>query len=142
MATCGAGTTSDESPTGYRNPAVDRYFQAAQRSCADRSRNRRDEAPASRCGGNGSALDQLSPRRPREQAHPWSAGSPPAGLPNQLRALSVGTFIYAGLLATEGTGLLLRKRWAEYFTIITTAGFIPLGVYELSRHLRYLKSAC
>lgn len=40
--------------------------------------------------------------------------------PKQLEALSAGTFIYAGLLLTEGTGLLLRKRWAEYFTIITT----------------------
>ena len=46
--------------------------------------------------------------------------------PAQLRAASVGTFIYSGLLLTEGIGLLLRKRWAEYFTIITTAGLIPL----------------
>jgi uncharacterized membrane protein (DUF2068 family) len=59
--------------------------------------------------------------------------------PNQLKALSVGTFVYAGLLVTEGTGLLLRKRWAEYFTIITTAGLIPLEVYELSKHLTAAK---
>ena len=51
--------------------------------------------------------------------------------PAELKAASVGTFIYAGLLLTEGTGLLLRKRWAEYFTIITTAGLIPLEIYEL-----------
>jgi uncharacterized membrane protein (DUF2068 family) len=55
--------------------------------------------------------------------------------PTQLKALSVGTFVYAGLLLTEGTGLLLRKKWAEYFTIITTAGLIPLEVYEMTRHL-------
>ncbi|MGA3187856.1 MAG: DUF2127 domain-containing protein [Bryobacteraceae bacterium] len=55
--------------------------------------------------------------------------------PAQLRALSVGTFVYAGLLLTEGTGLLLRKRWAEYFTIITTAALIPLEIYELIHHL-------
>ena len=55
--------------------------------------------------------------------------------PNQLKALSVGTFVYAGLLLTEGTGLLLRKRWAEYFTIITTGGLIPLELYEIGRHL-------
>ena len=54
--------------------------------------------------------------------------------PNQLKALSVGTFVYAGLLLTEGTGLLLRKRWAEYFTIITTGALIPLEVYEMTRH--------
>jgi uncharacterized membrane protein (DUF2068 family) len=51
--------------------------------------------------------------------------------PQQLKELSVGTFIYAGLFATEGMGLLLRKRWAEYFTLVTTGGFIPLEIYEL-----------
>ena len=51
--------------------------------------------------------------------------------PKQLRELSLGTFLYAGLFATEGVGLLLRKRWAEYFTIITTSGLIPLEIYEL-----------
>lgn len=54
--------------------------------------------------------------------------------PKQLRELSLGTFLYAGLFATEGVGLLLRKRWAEYFTIVTTSGLIPLEIYELARH--------
>jgi uncharacterized membrane protein (DUF2068 family) len=61
--------------------------------------------------------------------------------PAQLKAASVGTFIYAGLLLTEGIGLLLRKRWAEYFTIITTAGLIPLELYELSKHITAAKLA-
>jgi len=51
--------------------------------------------------------------------------------PKQLKELSVGTFFYASLLLTEGVGLLLRKHWAEYFTVITTAALIPLEVYEL-----------
>ena len=55
--------------------------------------------------------------------------------PKQLEAASVGTFVYSGVLLTEGLGLLLRKRWAEYFTIISTAGLIPLEVYEVNRHL-------
>jgi uncharacterized membrane protein (DUF2068 family) len=59
--------------------------------------------------------------------------------PNQLKALSVGTFVFAGLYLTEGTGLLLRKRWAEYFTLITTAGLIPLEIYEIARHLTAAK---
>ena len=54
--------------------------------------------------------------------------------PRQLKELSVGTFIYAGLFATEGLGLLMRKRWAEYFTIVTTSLLIPLEVFELVRH--------
>jgi uncharacterized membrane protein (DUF2068 family) len=55
--------------------------------------------------------------------------------PTQLKAASIGTFIYAGLLLTEGIGLLLRKRWAEYFTIITTGALIPLEVYEIVRQV-------
>jgi uncharacterized membrane protein (DUF2068 family) len=49
----------------------------------------------------------------------------------KLKELSAGTFFYAGLLLTEGTGLLLHKRWAEYFTILATASFLPLEVYEI-----------
>ena len=61
--------------------------------------------------------------------------------PKQLKELSAGTFIYAGLLATEGIGLLLRKHWAEYFTIISTGALIPLEVYELARHFTLTKLA-
>lgn len=50
-----------------------------------------------------------------------------------LRELSLGTFLYAALFLTEGTGLFLRQRWAEYLTTIVTASFIPLEVYELAR---------
>jgi uncharacterized membrane protein (DUF2068 family) len=59
--------------------------------------------------------------------------------PKQLRELSVGTFFYAALFATEGVGLLLRKLWAEYFTIVTTGGLIPLEIYELVRHFTVTK---
>jgi uncharacterized membrane protein (DUF2068 family) len=59
--------------------------------------------------------------------------------PKQLKAISAGTFLYAGILLTEGTGLLLRKRWGEYFTIISTGALIPLEVYELSRHVTAAK---
>ena len=57
----------------------------------------------------------------------------------KLRELSVGTFIYAAVFLTEGTGLAFRKRWAEYFTIITTASFLPLELYELVRHATFPK---
>jgi len=53
----------------------------------------------------------------------------------RLRAISAGTFVYAGLLLTEGVGLLLRRRWAEYFTVIVTGFFIPLELYELTRRI-------
>jgi uncharacterized membrane protein (DUF2068 family) len=51
----------------------------------------------------------------------------------QLKELSIGSFFYASLLLTEGTALLMRKRWAKYFTVIVTASFIPLEIWELTR---------
>lgn len=59
--------------------------------------------------------------------------------PKQLKALSAGTFLYAGLFLIEGTGLAMRKRWAEYMTVITTALFIPLELYEIWRHTTPLR---
>ena len=59
--------------------------------------------------------------------------------PKQLRELSIGTFVYAALLGTEGIGLLMRKHWAEYFTVISTALLIPLEIYELAKRLTAIK---
>ena len=61
--------------------------------------------------------------------------------PKQLKELSVGTFVYAGIFLTEGTGLLARKHWAEYMTLISTGLFIPLEVYEIYRHFTLTKVA-
>ncbi len=52
----------------------------------------------------------------------------------RLKELSVGTFIYSAIFLTEGVGLALAKRWAEYLTIISTASLLPLEVYELAKH--------
>ena len=53
----------------------------------------------------------------------------------QLSALGLG---YAALFLTEGTGLLLRKRWAEWLTIIATSSFMPLELYELIKKFSVL----
>jgi len=52
----------------------------------------------------------------------------------RLKELSVGTFVYSAIFLTEGVGLALRKSWAEYLTIITTASLLPLELYELAKH--------
>src|ERR1700737_3491175 len=57
----------------------------------------------------------------------------------KLKELSVGTFFYSALLLTEGIGLLLAKRWAEYFTIIVTSSFIPLEIYEIVKRVSWAK---
>jgi uncharacterized membrane protein (DUF2068 family) len=49
----------------------------------------------------------------------------------RLHELSLGTFVYAAVFLVEGTGLLLRKHWAEYLTTLMTASFIPFEIYEL-----------
>ncbi|MDB5323188.1 MAG: hypothetical protein JWN40_4819 [Phycisphaerales bacterium] len=54
--------------------------------------------------------------------------------PQQIKAISLGLFLYAGLFATEGVGLLLKKRWAEYLTVISTALLLPLEIMEVVRH--------
>lgn len=51
----------------------------------------------------------------------------------RLKELSVGTFFYSAVFLTEGTGLALGKRWAEYLTIISTASLLPLEIYELAK---------
>jgi uncharacterized membrane protein (DUF2068 family) len=56
-----------------------------------------------------------------------------------LRLLSIGSFLYAMLFYTEGFGLFFDKRWAEYLTIMTTAGLIPFELFELFRRVTPLK---
>jgi uncharacterized membrane protein (DUF2068 family) len=51
--------------------------------------------------------------------------------PKELKEIRLGSFIYAGLFATEGIGLVLRKRWGEYLTVVTTSLLLPLEVYEI-----------
>lgn len=59
--------------------------------------------------------------------------------PKQLKEIGAGTFFYAALLLTEGIGLLMRKHWAEYFTVITTAALIPVEIYELVERFSAVK---
>jgi len=59
----------------------------------------------------------------------------------KLKALSIGTFFYSALYLTEGVGLSLRKRWAEYVTIISTASLLPLEIYEIVKHVSAPKIA-
>jgi uncharacterized membrane protein (DUF2068 family) len=61
--------------------------------------------------------------------------------PKKLHEFSVGTFFYSGLFFCEGTGLVLRKRWAEYLTIVSTASLLPIEVLEIYRGLSIAKVA-
>jgi uncharacterized membrane protein (DUF2068 family) len=54
--------------------------------------------------------------------------------PRILPWLSAGTLFYSALYGTEGFGLLFDKGWAEWMTVISTAGFIPLEIFEIFHH--------
>lgn len=61
--------------------------------------------------------------------------------PQRIKALSLGSMIYAGLFLTEGLGLWFLKRWAEWFTTIITTSLVPIEVYEIHQHPTPLKVA-
>jgi uncharacterized membrane protein (DUF2068 family) len=62
----------------------------------------------------------------------WALGHV-AGVSNgHLVELALAGFLYGGLEAFEGIGLMLRRRWAEYLVLLATAAFIPVEVHELA----------
>jgi uncharacterized membrane protein (DUF2068 family) len=48
---------------------------------------------------------------------------------------------YALIELVEAVGLWYAKRWAEYLTVVATAAFLPLEIYELTEHISWLKIA-
>jgi uncharacterized membrane protein (DUF2068 family) len=54
--------------------------------------------------------------------------------PAQIKELGLGSLLYAGLFLTEGIGLWMLKRWAEWLTIIITSSLVPIEIYEILRH--------
>ena len=59
--------------------------------------------------------------------------------PEHLEIAAAGAFCYAALFTTEGTGLWLEKRWAEYLTVIATISFIPFEVWEIVRKVTVVR---
>ncbi len=58
---------------------------------------------------------------------------------SRLVTLSAICFFYAIIDLVEGTGLYLRKRWAEYMVVILTASFLPLEAYVIWHHITVTK---
>jgi len=53
--------------------------------------------------------------------------------------VAIGAIAYALLEGTEGVGLAMRRRWAEYLTVIATGLLIPYEVYEVIHHVTLFK---
>ena len=60
--------------------------------------------------------------------------------PQRFRELGIGAFLYSGLFLTEGIGLWMLKRWAEWFTVIATGSLIPIEIYEIMRRPNLIKT--
>ena len=59
-----------------------------------------------------------------------------SGLSNQrLHQLAIGAFGVTLLFVTEGVGLWMGKRWAEYLTVVATTVFVPFEIVQVVRLL-------
>ncbi|WP_328333645.1 MULTISPECIES: DUF2127 domain-containing protein [unclassified Streptomyces] len=58
-----------------------------------------------------------------------------------LLLVAVLLLVYALIEIVEGVGLWRAKRWAEYLTVVATAMFLPLEIYELTEKISWLKIA-
>jgi uncharacterized membrane protein (DUF2068 family) len=59
----------------------------------------------------------------------------------RMTAIRAGLLVYAAVFFTEGIGLVLRKRWGEWWGLIVTGSFIPLELYEIARRPGTLRIA-
>lgn len=55
--------------------------------------------------------------------------------------VAVLLLVYALIELVEAVGLWYARRWAEYLTVVATAAFLPLEIYELTEHVSGLKIA-
>lgn len=54
-------------------------------------------------------------------------------------ALGLAVILYALIEGTEGVGLWLHRRWAEYLTVLATGFLIPYEVVEVLHRLTLLR---
>ena len=60
----------------------------------------------------------------------WAANELGQVLPH-VTVLALAVLLYAALETTEGIGLALHRRWAEYLTVLATGVLIPLELMEV-----------
>lgn len=56
-----------------------------------------------------------------------------------LRRIGFVAFCYAALTLAEGIGLYLEKAWGEFLTLAITASFLPWEVFEIIRHVTWIR---
>jgi uncharacterized membrane protein (DUF2068 family) len=58
---------------------------------------------------------------------------------HEVRVFGVGALAYGALELVEGAGPWLRRRWAEWLTVVATSLLVPVEAYELVRRPSVLK---
>ena len=58
---------------------------------------------------------------------------------HSLAVIAVFAVVYSVVSAFEAVGLWLERRWAEYFTALATAGFLPLEIHELINRVTFVR---
>lgn len=58
-----------------------------------------------------------------------------------LRRIGAVAFSYAALSLAEGIGLYLERAWGEVLTLVITASFLPWEVFEIFRHITWVRVA-
>ena len=59
--------------------------------------------------------------------------------PHSLLLLALIATAYAIVSAFETVGLWRERRWAEYLTALSTAGFLPIEIYELVERVTFVR---
>ena len=59
--------------------------------------------------------------------------------PHSLAVLAMFAGAYAVVSGFEAVGLWRERRWAEYLTVLATAGFLPLEIHELIRRVTFVR---
>src|SRR4051794_30383732 len=56
-----------------------------------------------------------------------------------ITVLAVTATVYCVIEGLEAVGLWLERRWAEYLTVVATAGFLPFEIRELLEHVTVVR---
>ena len=61
--------------------------------------------------------------------------------PRELKLLPIVLSAYSAVFFVEGIGLILLQYWAEWVTVLTTAGLMPIELLEIYRRFTSLRLA-
>jgi uncharacterized membrane protein (DUF2068 family) len=55
----------------------------------------------------------------------------------RLWSMAIGAAIYSAVRMTEAVGLWMRKKWAEWFAVLTGGLYIPVEIYEVVHRITW-----